>query len=205
MNTLLFPKIPMILLKPTHTALLASGLTALALLGACGKAPEPAAAVIPPTDNTTLGSQVDDAVVTSGVKKALLADPTINSFDLQVETRNGIVQLSGFVNDQAQIAQALALTLAVAGVKTVENGVTLKGSPSTVGTKIDDATVTGRVKTALLADPDIKSFDISVVTFKGEVQLTGFVNNQSQIDLAAKLAGAAEGATSVKNELMLKQ
>ena len=195
----------MTLLKPTHTALLASGLTALALLGACSKAPEPAATTAPPTDNTTLGSQVDDAVVTSGVKKALLADPTINSFDLQVETRNGIVQLSGFVNDQAQIAQALALTHAVAGVKTVENGVTLKGSPSTVGTKIDDATVTGRVKTVLLADPDIKSFDISVVTFKGEVQLTGFVNTQSQIDLAAKLAGATEGATSVKNELMLKQ
>jgi hyperosmotically inducible protein len=195
----------MTLLKPTHTALLASGLTALALLGACSKAPEPAATTAPPTDNTTLGSQVDDAVVTSGVKKALLADPTINSFDLQVETRNGIVQLSGFVNDQAQIAQALAITHAVAGVKTVENGVTLKGSPSTVGTKIDDATVTGRVKTVLLADPDIKSFDISVVTFKGEVQLTGFVNTQSQIDLAAKLAGATEGATSVKNELMLKQ
>jgi hyperosmotically inducible protein len=195
----------MTLVKPTHTALLASGLTALALLGACSKAPEPAAITAPPTDNTTLGSQVDDAVVTSGVKKALLADPTINSFDLQVETRNGIVQLSGFVNDQAQIAQALAITHAVAGVKTVENGVTLKGSPSTVGTKIDDATVTGRVKTVLLADPDIKSFDISVVTFKGEVQLTGFVNTQSQIDLAAKLAGATEGATRVKNELMLKQ
>ena len=74
-----------------------------------------------------------------------------------------------------------------------------------MGTKIDDASVTGRVKTALLADPDIKSFDISVVTFKGEVQLTGFVNNQGQIDQAKKIASAAEGATSVKNELMVKQ
>ncbi|MNY74354.1 Osmotically-inducible protein Y precursor [compost metagenome] len=74
-----------------------------------------------------------------------------------------------------------------------------------MGTKIDDASVTGRVKTALLADPDIKSFDISVVTFKGEVQLTGFVNNQGQIDQASKLAGVAEGASSVKNELMVNQ
>jgi len=81
----------------------------------------------------------------------------------------------------------------------------LKGSPSTVGTKIDDATVTGRVKTALLADAAIKSFDISVVTYKGEVQLTGFVNNQSQIDAAVQIAGATQGATSVKNELMVKQ
>jgi hyperosmotically inducible protein len=193
------------LLKPSHAALLFSGLTALAMLGACSKAPEPAIATVPPADNITLGSQVDDAVVTSSVKKALLADPTINSLDLQVETRKGTVQLSGFVSDQAQITQALAITRTVAGVKSVENSVTLKGTPSTVGTKIDDATVTGRVKTVLLADPDIRSFDISVVTFKGEVQLTGFVNTQSQIDLAAKLAGATEGATSVKNELMLKQ
>jgi hyperosmotically inducible protein len=44
-----------------------------------------------------------------------------------------------------------------------------------------------------------------VVTFKGEVQLTGFVNNQSQIDLAAQIASAADGASGVKNELMVKQ
>jgi hyperosmotically inducible protein len=189
----------------TRTTLLATSLSALVLLGACDKGSEPNALVALQTGNTTLGSQVDDAVVTSGIKKALLADPTISSFDLQVETRNGTVQLSGFVNDQAQIAKALAITRTVAGVKTVENGVTLKGSPSTVGTKIDDAAVTGRVKTVLLADPDIRSFDISVVTFKGEVQLTGFVNNQSQIDLAAQIASAAEGASGVKNELMVKQ
>jgi hyperosmotically inducible protein len=100
---------------------------------------------------------------------------------------------------------ALALAHAVPGVKTVENGLSLKGSTSTLGTKIDDATVTGRVKGALLTDPDIRSFDISVVTFKGEVQLSGFVNNQRQIDLAARIASATEGATNVKNELMLKQ
>jgi len=135
----------------------------------------------------------------------LLGDEAIKSFDLQVETRKGTVQLSGFVDSQAQIDQALAITRSVAGVTEIENGVTLKGTPSTVGTKIDDASVTGRVKTALLADPDIKSFDISVVTFKGEVQLTGFVNNQGQIDQAKKIASAAEGATSVKNELKVKQ
>jgi hyperosmotically inducible periplasmic protein len=135
----------------------------------------------------------------------LLSDDLVKSFDLQVETRKGVVQLSGFVDSQAQIDQAVALTRAVAGVTDVENGVTLKGGSTTVGTKIDDATVTGRVKTALLADPDIKSFDISVLTFKGEVQLTGFVNSQAQIDQAGKLASAAEGATGLKNELMIKK
>lgn len=185
-------------------SILASSLIGLAALtlAACNKPP---VMVQEPAPSITLGTQVDDAVITSGVKSALLGDEAIKSFDLQVETRKGTVQLSGFVDSQAQIDQAIAVTRSVAGVTEVENGVTLKGTPSTVGTKIDDASVTGRVKTALLADPDIKSFDISVVTFKGEVQLTGFVNNQGQIDQASKLAGVAEGASSVKNELKVKQ
>jgi hyperosmotically inducible protein len=188
---------------PVRIAFLATSITALVVLSACNKldTPEP----VPLTPPITLGTQVDDTVVTSGVKSALMADDLVKSFDLQVETRKGVVQLSGFVDSQAQIDQALALTRAVAGVTDIENGMTLKGSPSTVGNKIDDTAVTGRVKTALLADPDIKSFDISVVTFKGEVQLTGFVNSQNQIDTAGKLASAAEGASGVKNELMIKQ
>lgn len=194
-------------MTPQHRiriAFLATSITALAALGACSKSVEPEV-VAAPAPPMTLGTQVDDAVITSSVKSVLVADDLVKSLDLQVETRKGVVQLSGFVDSQAQIDQAVALTRAVAGVTDVENGVTLKGSPSSVGTKIDDTAVTGRVKTALLADPAIKSFDISVLTFKGEVQLTGFVNNQEQIEQAGKLARAAEGATGVKNELMVKQ
>lgn len=189
---------------PIRIAFLATSIAALATLGACSKPSEPEV-VATPAPPISLGTQVDDSVVTSAVKSALLADDLVKSFDLQVETRKGVVQLSGFVDSQAQIDQALLLTRAVSGVTDIENGVTLKGGPSTVGTKIDDATVTGRVKTALLADPAIKSFDISVLTFKGEVQLTGFVNSQEQIEQAGQLASAAEGATGVKNELMVKQ
>jgi hyperosmotically inducible protein len=189
---------------PIRTAFLATSITALAALGACSKSTE-TEATQPLSSPMTLGTQVDDAVITSNVKSVLVADDLVKSLDLQVETRKGVVQLSGFVDSQAQIDQALALTRAVAGVNEVENGITLKGPSSTVGTAIDDTTVTGRVKTALLADPGIKSFDISVLTHKGEVQLTGFVNSQAQIDQASKLAAAAEGASSVKNELMIKQ
>jgi len=189
---------------PIRTAFLLTSITALAALSACGKTAE-SDTVVPLSSPVTLGNQVDDTVVTSSVKSALMADDLVKSFDLQVETRKGIVQLSGFVDSQAQIDQALILTRAVAGVAEVENGVTLKGAPSSVGSVIDDTSVTGRVKAALLADAGIKSFDISVLTYQGEVQLTGFVNSQAQIDQATALAGAAEGASSVKNELMIKQ
>lgn len=190
--------------QPTRL-LLGSALAAIAttLLVGCNKAPDTAPAT--PVSSTTVGTQVDDTVITTSVKSALLADSAIQSFDFQVETRKGTVQLSGFVDSQDQIDRALAVARGVAGVTEVINGVTLKGTSTTMGTKIDDATVTGRVKTALLADPDIKSFDISVVTFNGEVQLSGFVDNQGQIDQATRIARATEGATSVKNELSVKQ
>lgn len=176
----------------------------LAALSACDKKAEPEVAT-PLSSPMTLGTQVDDTVITSGVKAALVADDLVKSLDLQVETRKGVVQLSGFVDSQAQIDQAVALTRAVAGVTEIENGISLKGPPGTVGSAIDDTAVTGRVKAALLADPGIKSLDIGVLTHQGEVQLTGFVNTQAQIEQARKLAAAAEGASSVKNELLINQ
>jgi hyperosmotically inducible protein len=190
---------------PSSRWLLGTALTVIAttVLIGCNKAPEAAPASQSPP--ITVGTVVDDTVITSSVKSALLADAAINSFDLQVQTRKGTVQLSGFVDSQAQIDQALAITRGVSGVTAVENGVTLKGAPSTVGTKLDDTVITSSVKTALLADSGIKSFDISVLTFKGEVQLTGFVNNQGQIDQATRIARTTEGASSVKNELKIKQ
>lgn len=187
-----------------RTCLLATGFLSLATLAACNKPADPEVTT-PLSSPMTLGTQVDDTVITSGVKSALIADDLVKSLDLQVETRKGVVQLSGFVDTQAQIDQALALTRAVAGVTDVENGISLKGAPGTMGSAIDDTAVTTRVKSALLADPGIKSLDISVLTFKGEVQLTGFVNSQDQIEQAGKLAAAAEGVSGVKNELMIKK
>ena len=83
--------------------------------------------------------------------------------------------------------------------------VTPLSSPMTLGTQVDDTVITSNVKSALMADDLVNSFDLQVETRKGEVQLTGFVNSQLQIDQASKVAWAAEGARSVKNELMIKQ
>jgi hyperosmotically inducible protein len=180
-----------------------AGALATTLLIGCQPTPESATtAQAPPA---TLGTQIDDALITTSVKSALLADPDVKGLDVQVETRKGTVQLSGFVDNQAQIDKALAIVRGVTGVTAVENGVTLRDTPSSAGDIVGDSAVTARVKTALLADPAIKSLDISVLTVGGTVQLTGFVNNQAQIDQAGAIARAAEGASSVKNELAIKR
>lgn len=160
--------------------------------------PPPAAA------STTVGTRIDDSVVTAKVKSALLVDPDINSFALKVETRKGRVQLSGFVENQAQLDRALTITRAVEGVASVDNAVSLKGARATVGVTLDDSIITGKVKSALLADPDIKSFDIAVATRKGAVQLSGFVDSRNQINQAIVVARRVEGVTSIDNELSVK-
>jgi len=152
-----------------------------------------------------VGTILDDSVVTANVKAALLADAEIKSFDFKVETRKGDVQLSGFVDNQAQLDRAIAITYAVAGVKSLQNNVSLKGAPATVGNKVDDSIVTTKVKAALLSEASIKSLDIAVVTRKGEVQLSGFVDNQGQMDRAIAIAGGIEGVSRVANEMSLKK
>ncbi|WP_114968624.1 BON domain-containing protein [Rhodoferax ferrireducens] len=158
-----------------------------------------------PPPSTTVGTEIDDSVVTTSVKSALLADPDIKSFDFKVETRKGEVQLSGFVDNQTQLDRATAVTHAVTGVKSILNNVILKDTATTVGNKIDDGITTGKVKAALLADITVKSFDIAVVTRKDEVQLSGFVDNQSQMDRAIEVARAIVGVRDVRNEMSIKK
>lgn len=171
-------------------------------LGACDRASEATGA---PPPSTSVGTVVDDSVVTTKVKSALLADADVKSFDIKVETRKGEVQLSGFVDNQAQLERALAVTRAVEGVSSVLNNVSLKGAERTVGATIDDGIVTTTVKAALISDAKVKSADITVVTHKGEVQLSGFVDNPGQIDRAIEVASAVAGVQRVSNELTLKK
>ncbi len=172
------------------------------LVAGCNK-PQEAAGT--PRPVTTVGTAIDDSVVTGRVKSALLADADVKSADFQVETRKGLVQLSGFVDNQAQIDRAMAVTRTVAGVKDIENNASVKGAATTLGNKVDDGIVTTRVKAALLADASVRSLDISVVTRKGEVQLSGFVDNLNQIDRAVEVARDVEGARSVSNEMSVKK
>jgi hyperosmotically inducible protein len=172
------------------------------LVSGCSK-PADVTGTMPP--GTSVGTEIDDGVVTTRVKSALLEDPDIKSFDFKVETRKGEVMLTGFVDSQQQLDRAVTITRGVVGVVNVQNNVSLKGAPTTVGNKVDDGIVTTQVKAALLADASIKSLDIGVVTRKGVVQLSGFVNSQGQIDRAIEVARAIEGTSNVDNQMSIKK
>jgi osmotically-inducible protein OsmY len=72
------------------------------------------------------GEYVDDTVITTKVKSAIFAEPTLKSAEINVETFKGAVQLSGFVNSQTDINKAIEVTHAVGGVKSVKNDMRLK-------------------------------------------------------------------------------
>jgi len=76
---------------------------------------------------------------------------------------------------------------------------------ATAKTEISDADVTMKVKAALLKDENSKSFGINVVTLKGDVRLTGVVDNQSQLDQIDKLVRSVEGVHSIHDELTIKK
>lgn len=72
------------------------------------------------------------------------------------------------------------------------------------GEYVDDSVITTKVKAAIFNDSTLKVNEINVETFKGVVQLSGFVNSQADIDKAVKVAGGVAGVKSVKNDMRLK-
>src|SRR3989337_2967716 len=72
------------------------------------------------------------------------------------------------------------------------------------GEYVDDSTITAKVKAAIFDDPALKVLQINVETFKGTVQLSGFVNSPQAVSRAAEVARGVSGVKSVKNNLIVK-
>lgn len=83
-------------------------------------------------------------------------------------------------------------------------GCASSGRQETAGQYLDDTAITAKVKTAIFQDPTLKSAEINVETFKGRVQLSGFVSTRSQIDRAVAVTQGVNGVATVGNDMRLK-
>ena len=97
---------------------------------------------------------------------------------------------------------ALPAIVFTAGCKSTATPSMTTASPGAVAT--DDATLANRVKQALAADPSLRSLPLSVATYRGAVQLSGYVDSQGQILKALAVTHGVPGVQSVTNELQLK-
>lgn len=73
------------------------------------------------------------------------------------------------------------------------------------GEYIDDSVITTKVKAALVADPDLKATEINVETFRGTVQLSGFVSSPENVQKAVAVVRDIKGVKSVKNDMVVKR
>lgn len=101
------------------------------------------------------------------------------------------------VRKLGQLLLAFALTLTLAACA---------GNPQqeSAGEYIDDTVLTSRVKSALLNDPNVSGLSINVETFKGAVQLSGFVKTVAERNRAVQLARAVPGIRQVKNDILIR-
>lgn len=95
-----------------------------------------------------------------------------------------------------------AVFLAIMLVSTV--GCASSAGTEGTGEYLDDSVITTKVKAAIFADEDLKAAEINVETFKGVVQLSGFVSSQADITRALELVRSINGVSSVKNDMRIK-
>jgi len=152
-------------------------------------------------------ARTTDAGITGLVKTRLAADDRVRASEINVDTTNGVVTLTGNVDSQEARDRAMELASETSGVHDVRDMISVrKGSASgdapepnrRVGERIDDAGITMRVKARLLSDPAVKGLKIDVDTRDGVVFLTGSMLSDAEGKLAIELARATEGVKGVE-------
>ena len=173
---------------------------------------------------------VDDSLITTKVKGKLIGDKQTRKDNIEIETVDGVVNLTGSAASKANAARAVALAKQVKGVKSVKNNIEIDAAntaaardsvdtynkrsttASAASTKtgsgggrsdqpLKDTEITTKVKAKFVEDKAVSALDIHVKTVNGVVNLTGNAKNKEESAKAAEIARGTEGVKSVKNNI----
>jgi hyperosmotically inducible periplasmic protein len=143
------------------------------------------------------------------VKTALVVRRSVSGIDTEVSVENGVVTLSGEADNQAQIRLTTEYAKDIDGVKDVINEMTVAKAPKkekeTLGTMIDDASITAQIKYALLVNRSTRVLKTQVKTDDGVVTLSGMAKNDAEKELVTKLVNDIRGVTSVNNRMTVEK
>jgi osmotically-inducible protein OsmY len=153
-----------------------------------------------------------DPGITTAVKSKLAADDTVKAYQIDVDTREGVVTLRGNVDNPAAKARAAELARDTDGVTNVVDNIVVAGgslampegtrdAAADAGEATSDAGITSAVKTKMLADTRVKGLDIDVDTEDGVVTLTGKVETAAQKSAALAIAKGTDNVKSVNDKL----
>ena len=148
-----------------------------------------------------------DGWITMKVKTALLFHRNVSATGTKVYTKDGVVTLHGVATSQAQKELTTEYVKDIDNVKEVKNEMTIAAVPAkpgeTMGDKLDDASITAQVKSALLSHRSTSALHTGVSTADGVVTLTGAAKNEAEKSLVTKLATDIVGVVSVINNMTI--
>jgi osmotically-inducible protein OsmY len=146
-----------------------------------------------------------DAWITMKVKSSLLFHRNVSAAGTKIYTKDGVVTLQGEAKNLAQKDLTAQYAKDIDNVKAVKNEMTIAPTPEmsepTIGDKIDDASITAQVKSALLSHRSTSALHTAVSTTDGTVTLTGVAQNDAEVSLVTKLTEDINGVTSVVNHM----
>jgi hyperosmotically inducible protein len=170
-----------------------------------------------------------DAGITADVKTTLAADDTVKAYQIDVDTQDHVVTLSGNVASVAAKERAVALARNTDGVQNVIDNITVAGGSAAlpgeyntsatgqtaegearegaaaIGETASDAALTASVKSKLLANDTVDGLKIDVDSENGVVTLTGTVSSTREKTEAVRIARATEGVKTVQDKLVVNQ
>lgn len=156
-----------------------------------------------------------DAGITTAVKARLAADEVVNAYQIDVDTDDGVVTLTGTVDSVAAEAAALRLAGQTAGVTRVVNQMNIESTANfgeemqemanAATTATSDAMITAAVKSKMLVDSTVSGLKVDVDTEDGVVTLRGTVANDGERDRAVAVARTITGVRDVQDELDVRQ
>ena len=175
----------------------------------------------------TVACAQTDAGVTTNIKSKMAADDAVKAYQIDVDTSNGVVTLSGDVDSSLAKERAVQIARATDGVRDVVDNITVTDTAPTGGLLDDrddadndrepdnaaergldrttaaagDAAITSAVKAKFLADTAVSGLKIDVDTSNGVVTLTGNVSSKAEAERAVMMARNTEGVTRVINNL----
>jgi len=147
------------------------------------------------------GTRQADSGITSVVQASLEANDKVKARQVDIETREGVVYLTGVVDTADARREAGRVAWRTEGVGGVLNDLTV--GETTVGSWVDDLMISSKVKSKLIANSEIKAGDIDVSSSQGVVTLIGRVSSGTIRSDAERIARDTKGVTDVNNELLV--
>lgn len=142
-----------------------------------------------------------DSAISAKIDESLEASTTVKARQVNIQTREGVVYLTGVVDSEDSRREAARIAWRTAGVDGVVNDLTV--GERTVGDWVDDTLISSRLKAQLIADTDVRASDIDVSSSQGVVTLIGRVRTDAMKQDAERIARGINGVTDVHNELVV--